>query len=81
MIETKVYVVSNKKHILDSGKRTFNDKHILELGCVVMENEDEIKFYQSFQLIIIINVIESLILLDFMKFHILVIFAKSKSTH
>ena len=38
------YVVSNKKHILDSGKRTFNDKHILELGCVVMENKDEIKF-------------------------------------
>ena len=38
------YVVSNKKHILDAGKRTFNDKHILELGCVVMENKDEIKF-------------------------------------
>ena len=38
------YVVSNKKNILDSGKKTFNDKHILELGCVVMENEDEIKF-------------------------------------
>ena len=38
------YVVSNKKNILDSGKKTFNNKHILELGCVVMENEDEIKF-------------------------------------
>ena len=38
------YVVSNKKHILDSGKRTFKNKEILELGCVVMENKDEIKF-------------------------------------
>ena len=38
------YVVSNKKHILDSAKSSFNNKHILELGCVVMENKDEIKF-------------------------------------
>ena len=38
------YVVSNKKHIIDSGRRTFKDKEILELGCVVMENKDEIKF-------------------------------------
>ena len=38
------YVVSNKKHILDSGKSTFKNKDILELGCVVMENKDEIKF-------------------------------------
>ena len=40
----KEYVVSNQKDILDSGKSAFKDKHILELGCVVMENKDEIKF-------------------------------------
>ena len=38
------YVVSNQKNILDSGKSTFKDKHILELGCVVMKNKDEIEF-------------------------------------
>ena len=38
------YVVSNKKHILDSAKSSFKDKEILELGCVVIENKDEIKF-------------------------------------
>ena len=38
------YVVSNKKNILDSAKSTFKNKEILELGCVVMENKDEIKF-------------------------------------
>ena len=44
------YVVSNKKHIIDSGRRTFKDKEILELGCVVMENEDEIKFNHIFKM-------------------------------
>ena len=38
------YVVSNKKYILDSAKSSFKNKEILELGCVVMENKDEIKF-------------------------------------
>ena len=38
------YVVSNKKHILDSAKSSFKYKEILELGCVVMKNKDEIKF-------------------------------------
>ena len=38
------YVVSNKKYILDSAKSSFKDKEILELGCVVIENKDEIKF-------------------------------------
>ena len=38
------YVVSNKKHILDSGKSTFKNKDILELGCVIMKNKDEIEF-------------------------------------
>ena len=40
----KEYVISNREDILNSGKSAFNDKHILELGCVVMENKDEIKF-------------------------------------
>ncbi len=40
----KEYVVSNQKYILDSAKSSFKNKDILELGCVVMKNRDEIKF-------------------------------------
>ena len=38
------YVVSNKKHIIDSGKSAFKNKEISELGCVIMRNKDEIEF-------------------------------------